>query len=104
MLIFTLSHIIILINQVFSAGINVNKSSPYLGLIEGFFGRTWSFAERQDYASFLKRQGYHFYIYAPKNNPYLRKSWQQECPTETVTQLQTLISHYQTLLLLEVCD
>ena len=75
----------------------MSKSSPYLGLIEGFFGRTWSFTERHDYAGFLKTQGYHFYIYAPKDDPYLRKSWQQDWPTETTTQLQALIAHYQSL-------
>jgi hypothetical protein len=71
--------------------------SPYLGVIEGFFGRAWSFADRYDYAEFLKKNGYHFYIYAPKNDPCLRKSWQQDWPPETAAQLRTLIGHYQSL-------
>ena len=75
----------------------MDKAPPYLGLIEGFFGRTWSFTERYDYAEFLKNNAYHFYIYAPKNDPYLRKAWQQDWPPETVVQLQDLISHYQSL-------
>lgn len=75
----------------------MDKNPPYLGLIEGFFGRTWSFTERYDYAEFLKTNAYHFYIYAPKNDPYLRKAWQQDWPPETAAQLQALISHYQSL-------
>lgn len=73
------------------------NTSPYLGLIEGFFGRSWSFTDRHDYAGFLKSNGYHFYIYAPKNDPYLRKAWQQDWPTKSAIQLQTLIDHYQSL-------
>jgi hypothetical protein len=75
----------------------MDKSTPYLGVIEGFFGRTWSFAERYDYAEFLKNNGYQFYIYAPKADSYLRKSWQQDWPDDTAEQLQNLVSHYQDL-------
>ena len=69
--------------------------TPYLGVIEGFFGRSWSFQERQDYAQFLKDNGYKFYIYAPKGDPYLRKAWQQDWPAQTANQLQNLVRHYQ---------
>jgi hypothetical protein len=70
---------------------------PYLGVIEGFFGRAWSFSDRYEYADFLCNQGYHFYIYAPKNDPYLRKKWQEKWPTEVFIQLQSLINRYQSL-------
>ena len=69
----------------------------YLGIIEGFFGRTWSMQERHDYGEFLQANGYHFYIYAPKNDPYLRKSWQQDWSPETTAELQSLVTHYQSL-------
>ncbi|WP_446008661.1 beta-N-acetylglucosaminidase domain-containing protein [Candidatus Electrothrix sp.] len=72
-------------------------NSPYLGIIEGFFGRAWSFATRFDYAEFLKDNGYHFYIYAPKNDPWLRKKWEEDWPAEIFIQLQRLINHYQNL-------
>lgn len=75
----------------------MNKTSPYLGLIEGFFGRSWSFAARYDYAEFLQNNGYHFYIYAPKNDPYLRKVWQEDWPPEIFAQFQNLVRHYQSL-------
>ena len=75
----------------------MNNINTYLGVIEGFFGRAWSFTERHDYAEFLKSNGYQFYIYAPKGDAYLRKAWQQEWPVEMVDQLQSLVSHYQSL-------
>lgn len=75
----------------------MEKITPYLGVIEGFFGRTWSMQERHDYGEFLQASGYHFYIYAPKNDPYLRKSWQHHWSPETTDQLQSLIRHYQSL-------
>jgi hypothetical protein len=67
----------------------------YLGVIEGFFGRTWSFEQREQYASFLAEQGYQFYIYAPKNDAYLRKAWQQDWPEDDAVKLQKLIHTYQ---------
>ena len=75
----------------------MSNVTPYLGVIEGFFGRTWSFQERYDYADFLKANDYHFYIYAPKSDAHLRKSWQQDWPAETADQLKNLVNHYQAL-------
>jgi len=75
----------------------MGNTTAYLGVIEGFFGRTWSFQERYDYAEFLKNNGYQFYIYAPKADPYLRKSWQQDWAAKTTEQLQSLVTHYQSL-------
>jgi hyaluronoglucosaminidase len=45
------------------------------GIIEGFFGRPWSWQTRQTYASFLKQNNYQYYIYAPKADRYLRRQW-----------------------------
>lgn len=75
----------------------MEKTTPYLGVIEGFFGRTWTFLERYDYADFLKSNGYQFYIYAPKADSYLRKAWREDWPAETMDQLQSLVVHYQSL-------
>lgn len=49
--------------------------SPKLGLIEGFFGKGWSWEARARYAQWLPRHGYGFYLYAPKEDGYLRKHW-----------------------------
>ncbi|ROQ19733.1 beta-N-acetylglucosaminidase [Marinimicrobium koreense] len=57
-------------------------STPPLGIIEGFFGRTWSWAARTDMVHFLARQGYNFYLYAPKADPHLRRHWQTPWPED----------------------
>lgn len=75
----------------------MQNTTPYLGIIEGFFGRTWSMQERHDYAGFLQANGYHFYIYAPKGDAWLRRSWRQDWPAEMGDQLQALVNHYQSL-------
>ncbi|MBW4618937.1 MAG: beta-N-acetylglucosaminidase domain-containing protein [Cyanosarcina radialis HA8281-LM2] len=52
-------------------------SNSNYGVIEGFFGLTWTWETRKDYANFLKNNGYSYYIYAPKADDFLRKNWQQ---------------------------
>jgi hypothetical protein len=51
-----------------------------LGVIEGFYGEPWSWGERADYANFLRKHGFSFYIYAPKGDPYMRKKWREPFP------------------------
>jgi hyaluronoglucosaminidase len=65
------------------------------GVIEGFFGRTWSWATRQAYASFLKQHGYQFYLYAPKADAYLRRQWHQPWPSDTYAELAQLGATYR---------
>jgi hyaluronoglucosaminidase len=65
------------------------------GIIEGFFGRPWSWQTRQDYASFLKQNNYQYYIYAPKADRYLRRQWAEPWPELDYTNLQQLGQVYQ---------
>jgi hypothetical protein len=53
---------------------------PELGLIEGFFGRPWSWADRASAVRFLRPHGYSFYLYAPKADAWLRRRWQEPHP------------------------
>jgi len=46
-----------------------------LGLIEGFYGRSWADADRLDLISFLARRDYKYYVYAPKGDAVLRRDW-----------------------------
>ena len=66
------------------------KETPELGIIEGYYGRPWSWEERADTARFLAPHGYSFYLYAPKADPYLRKRWREDHPAETVEGLHGL--------------
>jgi hyaluronoglucosaminidase len=60
------------------------------GVIEGFFGRTWSWQTRQAYATFLKNNHYQYYIYAPKGDRFLRRLWHTPWPTEDYEALRQL--------------
>lgn len=53
---------------------------PELGIIEGFFGRPWSWADRREAVRFLRPHGYAFYLYAPKADPWLRRRWEERYP------------------------
>lgn len=56
----------------------IKKTHTTLGIIEGFFGRSWSWEERARYANFLALNAYNFYIYAPKSDRNLRSQWQTD--------------------------
>ncbi|HEY7851412.1 MAG TPA: beta-N-acetylglucosaminidase domain-containing protein [Caulobacteraceae bacterium] len=64
-----------------------------LGLIEGFYGRPWTWAERTDTIAFLAGHGYGFYLYAPKADPFLRRRWREPHPAETLEGLKALSAH-----------
>lgn len=49
-----------------------------LGVIEGFFGRSWSWQQRMELADFLRNNGFDYYLYAPKNDRHLRSQWRQD--------------------------
>lgn len=74
----------------------INKNSvPFLGVIEGFFGRSWSWEDRKNYAQFLALNKYNFYIYAPKSDKNLRMDWQQDWSAKTKEELINLRQFYR---------
>ncbi len=64
--------------------------SLLIGVIEGFYGKSWSWKERLEYISFLKKNRMDFYIYAPKEDRFLREDWQLPFPEEKLTKLNDL--------------
>ncbi len=70
------------------------SGAPNICVIEGFFGRSWSWRNRREYAPFLRDSGYQIYIYAPKDDPFLRKRWREDWPSETSTKIEKLIEAY----------
>jgi hypothetical protein len=64
-----------------------------LGLIEGFYGEPWSWAERAETIAFLAGRGYGFYIDAPKADAFLRRRWREPHPADTLEALKRLASH-----------
>jgi len=61
-----------------------------LGIIEGYYGRPWSWAMRQAQVRFLAGHGYGFYIYAPKADPFLRRRWHEDHPADMADHLRAL--------------
>ena len=68
-----------------------------LGIVEGFFGRQWSWSARKNMAGFLAAQHFNSYVYAPKNDVYFRKQWQVPCPDAHLLNLQDLSLHVRQL-------
>jgi hypothetical protein len=66
---------------------------PELGIIEGFYGKPWSWSARAETVSYLARYGFRFYLYAPKFDPYLRRKWQEPYPSNLADRLRTLAAH-----------
>jgi len=64
-----------------------------LGIIEGYYGKPWSWADRAHVIGFLAAHGYRFYIYAPKADRLLRKRWREEHAKDITESLRGLSVH-----------
>jgi hyaluronoglucosaminidase len=64
--------------------------APPIGLVEGFYGKTWSWEARKDQARFLAAHGYSFYLYGPKGDAYLRRRWREDHPPAEAAGLKSL--------------
>ena len=71
--------------------------TPPLGLVEGYYGKPWSWQEREATIAFLKPHGYDFYIYAPKADAHLRKLWRERHREETAEALRRLAARCREL-------
>lgn len=66
-----------------------------IGVIEGFFGPQWPMEARKSYADFLHQNGGSFYIYAPKQDQYLRKKWREDWSESYIAELSDLAKNFQ---------
>jgi hypothetical protein len=64
--------------------------SVELGIVEGYYGRPWSWDARQETIACLAAHGFGFYLYAPKADPFLRKRWREDHPPEFADPLRRL--------------
>src|SRR5690554_7404020 len=67
----------------------------FCGVIEGFYGKTWSWQDRRSMIDFLSSNGFSHYVYAPKADDFLRKQWQHDWPEKTFSELQSLAQYAQ---------
>ena len=67
--------------------------APELGIIEGFYGRSWTWGERAAVVDRLAPHGYGFYLYAPKADARLRREWREPYPADAAAQLGRFAAH-----------
>ncbi|URJ47532.1 beta-N-acetylglucosaminidase domain-containing protein [Paenibacillus polymyxa] len=65
-------------------------SFPVRGIIEGFYGKPWSFADRLDAVRFMAAHRMNTFMYAPKDDPYHRELWREPYPEDTFAQIREL--------------
>jgi hyaluronoglucosaminidase len=58
------------------------------GVVEGFYGVFYTAPERDDLIRFLGRQGFNFYLYAPKNDRQHRARWREAYPPRIMEQFR----------------
>ena len=68
-----------------------------LGLIEGFYGKPWSWEARGEAVAFLAPHGYRFYYYAPKADGFLRRRWREPHPPDMEKGLRQFSAHCRSL-------
>lgn len=65
---------------------------PLRGIVEGFYGKPWTAADREDIMNFCREHNLNAYIYAPKNDPYHRDKWREPYPADKLAELQKLVN------------
>ena len=61
------------------------------GIVEGFYGVSWSHQDRVDILRFEGQHGTNVYYYAPKDDPYHRKLWRDPYPAGELKRLAELV-------------
>ncbi|ESN89820.1 hypothetical protein HELRODRAFT_194783 [Helobdella robusta] len=69
---------------------NCNKSF-LCGVCEGFYGKPWSFSQRQELFKRMQRFGMNTYLYAPKDDYKHRLYWREMYNEEEADELKCLI-------------
>ncbi len=54
--------------------------SPFAirGVVEGFYGRPWTQTQRLDLIEFIAARGMNTFVYAPKDDPLVRRAWRTQ--------------------------
>jgi len=61
------------------------------GIIEGFYGRPWSWDERAELMRFCHERGMTHYVYAPKDDPKHRSQWHAPYTSEELDGFARLV-------------
>src|SRR5262249_48317502 len=71
--------------------ITESPSFPRRGIVEGFYGPSWSHRDRLEVIGFLGRVRMNRYYYAPKDDPLNRERWRQAYSREDLDRFQQLL-------------
>jgi hypothetical protein len=71
--------------------------TPEFGIIEGYFGRSWSWADRHDVICRLTPAGYAYFHYAPKIDSKLRRNWRELHDKAETKNLRQFVEHCKEL-------
>lgn len=88
----TLSQIVS-VPQVMSVEITDWPSISARGVIEGFYGNPWSFADRMRQFDFYGANKLNIYIYGPKDDPYHHSRWYEPYPEDKAAEIRQLVAH-----------
>ena len=69
------------------------NSSFLSGVVEGYYGKTWDHATRLQIVALLGDLGLSGFLYCPKADHYLRRSWQSDWPEREWRRLRELSAH-----------
>lgn len=70
------------------------KDAPRMlirGVIEGFYGKPWTYENRLSMLDFMSKHKMNTYVYAPKDDPYHREKWRTPYPQEELDKLGKLV-------------
>lgn len=60
------------------------------GIIEGFYGKPWSHANRIRLMEWMRQMGFNYFVYSPKDDPYHRAWWERLYPAGKLDELAEL--------------
>jgi hyaluronoglucosaminidase len=65
-------------------------NNKMFGVIEGFYGQSWSWAQRHELLDMMADWRLNSYLYAPKSDAFLRRKWREEWDQSTRAELIAL--------------
>lgn len=60
------------------------------GIVEGFYGRPWSHEQRLDMIRFIGERGMNRFVYAPKDDPLMRREWARPYSVDDLARISQL--------------
>lgn len=73
------------------------RDEAVLGVIEGFYGQPWSWAERRRMVEFMAGHGFGLYVHAPKDDPLHRLQWRDRHLPEELGRFERLAARCDAL-------